>query len=117
MCVLWFASEFAACATECYAKLVMVIAVMLAISVVFVIMVITVAITISVSISIPVVVMFKPPPIPFPIARKELLAVVMRLYPSSTFIRWQGPIPFVPTVMSADRIPIPTNPHIPRAGA
>jgi hypothetical protein len=60
--------------------------------------------------------MLKPPPTAFPIARKELLAVVMRFHPLSAFIRWQGPIPFVPAVMPPNWIPIPTDPHIPRAG-
>ena len=94
----------------------MIIVVMLAISVMFVIMVITVMIAIPVSIPIPVVVMIYPSSIPFPIARKVLFTIMTWLDPSSPFIRWQGPISFVPTVMPANGIPIPTDPQIPRPG-
>jgi hypothetical protein len=93
-----------------------VIAVMLAISVMVMIVFISEAVPISVSIPVPVMVMLKPASIPFPITRKKLFAVVMRFYPSSAFIWRQTPIPFVPTVMSANGIPIPTDPHIPRGG-
>lgn len=93
----------------------MVTMVMLAISVV-VIMVIAVAIMISVPLPIPMVVVLYPPAITFPIARKELFAVVMRLYPSGPFIGGQGPVPFVPTVMPANRIPISADPRVPGPG-
>jgi hypothetical protein len=92
----------------------MVIVVMFMVLVVFAIVIITVTIAIPVSIPIPVVVMFHPSSIPFPIARKELFTIMARLDPSSPFIRWQGPISFVPPVVPANGIPVTADPHIPR---
>jgi hypothetical protein len=46
----------------------------------------------------------------FPVAVIEHLSIVMWRHPSSTSVRWPGPVTGVPFVMVSDGIPITRNP-------
>jgi hypothetical protein len=81
------------------------------------VMVVAVAVIVTVSVPIPTMVVFEAAPVSLPVTRKKLLAIVMRRYPHGPGIRWAAPIPFVPPVVSANRIPVALNPNIVWTGA
>ena len=80
--------------------------------VVVLIMVLFIALVIvPVVVSVPVVVMFTPTSTAFPVTCIEPLSIVIRLHPSSLYVRWPSPITFMPLVMLSPRIPIPGYPY------
>jgi hypothetical protein len=71
---------------------------------------------ISFVMSIPLVIVSHAPVASFPVALKELRAIMMGHDPDSACIRWLGPIAFVPLIMAAVRVPIAFYPDELRAG-
>ena len=72
---------------------------------------------VAVSIPIPVVIVFNAAVVSLPVARVISFAIVARGNPTRSLVRWPSPIPFVPFVMPAHRIPITRHPHVLRGGA
>ena len=66
---------------------------------------------IPIAVVIPAVIVGDAATISFPIAFKELLAIVTRRYPDGTWVRWPSPITFVPLVMASNRVPITFHPQ------
>lgn len=86
--------------------------------------VITVSIVMSIviaevaaSIPIPVVIVFNAAAVSLPVARVISFAIVARRNPTRSLVGWPSPIPFVPFVMPARRIPIARHPHVLRSRA
>ena len=71
-----------------------------------VMIVISIAVLVTVAVSIPPMIVFKTAAIPFPVTSKKLLSVMMRSNPVCTLVWRPGPIPFMPSVVPSDRIPI-----------
>ena len=92
-------------------------------SVVLVMIVITTSLVMSiaiaevaVSIPIPVVIVSNAAAVSLPVARVISLAIVARRNPTRSLVRWPSPIPFVPSVMPAHRIPITRHPSVLTSG-
>jgi hypothetical protein len=72
---------------------------------------ITIAVTVvfvkvPITVMVPAVLMFHAPAFSIPVARKELLSIVMWRHPVSPLVGWASPITFVPLIVSLHRIPI-----------
>jgi hypothetical protein len=57
-----------------------------------------------------------PASVAFPVTVIEPLPVMSRTYPVRARIRWERPIPVMPTVMVSGRVPIPIYPVVSRTG-
>ena len=97
---------------------------MLALSVVPVMIVVTLSVVMSIvlaevaaSIPIPVMIVFNASAVSLPVARVIPFAIVARRNPTRSLVWWASPIPFVPFVMPAHRIPITRHPHVLWSGA
>jgi hypothetical protein len=69
------------------------------------------AILVPVVVLVPAVIVFESATISVPVTRIELLSIMVRFDPSSTFIGRPRPVAFMPLVVVADRIPITAYPH------
>ncbi len=80
-----------------------------------VMIVVTPAVAVAVSaVTIPTMVMFKAPPVTVPVTGVELAAFIARAHPRGTCVWGPRPIPSVPAIMPADRIPVTVNPVVVR---
>lgn len=72
---------------------------------------------VAASLPIPVVIVFYAAAVSLPVALVISFAIVARRNPTRSLVRWPRPIPFVPFVMPAHRIPITPYPHALRSRA
>ena len=82
-----------------------------------IVVMVVIAVIVAVMIAIPPVIVLEPAATTVPITREEPLAIMMRRYPYGAGIRWAGPIPVMPPVVSANRIPVALNPIVIWTGA
>jgi hypothetical protein len=75
------------------------------------------SILVPIMVFVPLVIVFHAAVISVPIACEILLSVMVGLYPASTLVWWTSPVAFMPFVVSSNRVPVPLQPHISRAGA
>jgi len=76
-----------------------------------VVVLVPVMILVPVVVLVPTMIVFESAMISVPVTRVELLSIMVRFDPSSTFIGRPRPIAFMPFVVMADRIPITAYPH------
>src|SRR6516165_7162526 len=74
------------------------------------------ATVIAISLPIPMVVVLEPPMLSIPVAGIKPLAIVPRSDPARVLVWRSGPVPVVPLVVVADRVPVPLDPHELRSG-
>jgi hypothetical protein len=76
-----------------------------------IVVVMVVIAVVAVVITIPTVVVLDAAMSSVPVARIELLTIVVRPYPMRSFIGWTCPVAVMPPIVVSDGIPIAFDPH------